>query len=235
MDIRITKAKVKNHWHYSRWKYLLLVMISIMGVDMLFASTRYVSPANKTIIMYLCNGYADAATMEETLLPAFLEAAPDQETLSVVNIDLLEGDTYANMQFNTYIGAQEGDVLLLPKSVAESMLDEDGAEYTFVCLDAYLESGALDVPGVDVSEGMMRGSDGSMGVYAIPADTLYGLTEFLCDPAQSVLCLTSFTQNPENGVKMINLLFDLYQTEKPDWYGAAQEEQNTQSGTQLFH
>lgn len=235
MDIRITKAKVKNHWHYSRWKYLLLVVVSIMGVDMLFASTRYVPPANKKIDMYLCNGYADAAAVEETLLPAFLEAAPDQEALSVLNIDLLDGDAYTSMQFNTYIGAQEGDVLLLPKSVVETMVDEEGADYTFVCLDAYLESGELDAHGVDLSAGMMRGVDGSMGVYAIPADTLYGLTQFSCDPAQSMLCLTSFTQNPENGVKIINLLFELYQTEKPDWYGAAQEETSTQSGTQLFH
>lgn len=234
MDIRITKAKVKNHWHYSRWKYLLLVVVSIMGVDMLFASTRYVPPANKKIDMYLCNGYADAAAVEEALLPAFLEAAPDQEALSVLNIDLLDGDAYTSMQFNTYIGAQEGDVLLLPKSVVETMVDEEGADYTFVCLDTYLESGELDAHGVDLSAGMMRGMDGNMGVYAIPADTLYGLTQFSCDPAQSVLCLTSFTQNPENGVKIINLLFDLYQTEKPDWYGAAQEETSTQSGTQLF-
>jgi len=233
MDIRITKAKVRNHWHYSWWKYLAIIVVCALGVDMLFATTRYRPPANKKIELYLCSGYADAALLQEELWPVFKAAAPDQEELTVANIDLTGNDAYANMQFTTYIGAQQGDVLLLPVSYLKSLVRE-GADEALLCLDEYQESGLLDVPGVDLSKGMMLNTDGTKGLYAIPADSLYGLTAFNCDPADSMLCVMGFTMNPENAVGIINLMFDLYQTEKPDWYDQMREEREKQQSTQLF-
>ena len=233
MDIRITKARVENHWHYSWWKYLVIAVICALSVDMIFATTRYRPPANKKIELYFCSGYADAAQIQEELWPAFKAAAPDQEELSVVNINLSGNDTYANMQFTTYIGAQQGDVLVLPVSYVKAMVQE-GADEALMCLDEYQESGLLDVPGVDLSKGMLENADGTSGLYVIPADSLYGLTKFNCDPADSVLCVMGFTMNPDNAVKIINLLFDLYQTEKPDWYDQMREEKNATQETQLF-
>ena len=233
MDIRITKAKVKNHWHYSWWKYLVIAVVCALSVDMLFATTRYRPPANKKIELYLCNGYADAAKVQEELWPVFKAAAPDQEELMVVNIDLTGNDTYANMQFTTYIGAQQGDVLLLPVSYMKALVQE-GADEALYCLDEYQESGLLDIPGVDLSKGVLPNSDGTSGLYVIPADSLYGLTQFNCDPAGSVLCVMGFTMNPENAVGVINLLFDMYQTEKPDWYDQMREEKTQKQETQLF-
>ncbi|MBR5288209.1 MAG: hypothetical protein IKU34_06420 [Clostridia bacterium] len=233
MDIRITKAKVKNHWHYSWWKYLVIAVVCVLGVDMLFATTRYRPPADKKIELYLCSGYADASQLYEELWPVFKAASPEQEELTIVNIDLTGNDSYANMQFTTYIGAQQGDVLLLPTSYLKALVRE-GADEALYCLDEYQQSGLLDVPGVDLNVGMLSNVDGTKGLYAIPADSLYGLTKFNCDPADSMLCVMGFTMNPENAVEIINLMFDLYQTEKPDWYDGMRKEKETQQSTQLF-
>ena len=233
MDTRITKSKLKNHWHYSWWKYLASTVICVLLVDMVFAMTQYRPPANKKIDLYLCSSYADAAQIQEEMWPAFKALAPDQEELSVVNINLSGNDTYANMQFSTYIGAQQGDVLMLPVSYVKAMVSE-GADEALMCFDEYLENGLLDVPGVDLGKGMLKNADGTTGLYVIPADSLYGLTKFNCDPADSVLCVMGFTMNPDNAVGIINLLFDLYQTEKPDWYDQMRAEKNQTQETQLF-
>ncbi len=235
MDIRITKAKVKNHWHYSWWKYAAIAVVCTLVVNLIFTMTAYRPPANRKIEMYLCNGYADATKLHADLWPAFQEAAPDQELLTLVNIDMTGDDVYSNMQFTTYIGAQQGDLLLLPVSSVKKLV-LDGADNTFLDLSEYLESGELDVPGVDLSAGMLPTSDGGTSLFAIPADSLYGLTDFTCNPAGSMLCVMGYTMNPENAVGMINLLFDRYQTEKPDWYDQAQEAQAQEAAqeTQLF-
>lgn len=235
MDTRITKARLRNHWHYSWWKYLAAAIVCGMLVDMLFAMTQYRPPANKKIELYLCNGYADAAIVQEALWPELKAASPDQEELTVLNINLMGDDVYANMQFTTYIGAQQGDVLLLPASSVKNLAQE-GGDTAFVDLSQYIESGALDLGDLDLSAGMMPSENGEMGLYAIPADTLYGLTGASCDPAGGMLVITGYTMNPDNAVKTIRLLFDLYQTEKPDWYDAMRSEKDAQAAqaTQLF-
>ena len=44
---QITKKWLKNHFAYSWWKYLVLTVACVMGVDMLFAMTAYRVPEDK--------------------------------------------------------------------------------------------------------------------------------------------------------------------------------------------
>ena len=222
MDIRITKAKVKNHWHYSWWKYLVIAIVCALGVDMLFATTRYQPPATKKIEMYLCNGFADATVVQETLWPALQAAAPDQEQLSVININLQNEDMYANMQFTTYVGAQQGDVLLLPAASVKN-LSVEGGDTAFMELTPFIEEGLLNLGDLDLSSGMMPSEDGTMGLYAIPADTLYGLFELGNAPEKSYLCVTGYSGNEDVAAAMIPMLFELYQREKPQAYDRRNE------------
>lgn len=235
MDTRITKYKLKNHWHYSWWKYLVAVVVCGLLTDMVFAMTQYRPPANKKIELYLCNGYADSIAVHDKLWPALLEASPDQEQLSVVNINLTGDDVYSNMQFTTYVGAQQGDVILMPAASVKSFAPE-GGDTAYMELTEFIQSGLIDIGDLDLSAGMMPSEDGTMGLYAIPADTLYGLTEANCDPAGGMLVIMGYSLNPENAAKTIDLMFDLYQTEKPDWYDDMRKEKEQQAvgQTQLF-
>lgn len=235
MDTRITKAKLRNHWHYSWWKYMVAAIICGLLVDMLFAMTQYRPPANRKIELYLCSGYADAAVVHDQLWPELQAAVPDQELLSVININLSGDDVYANMQFTTYIGAQQGDVLMLPASSVKGLAPE-GGDTAYMELTPFIESGLLNLGDLDLSAGMMPSEDGEMGLYAIPTDTLYGLTEASCDPAGGMLVIMGYSMNPENAARTIQLMFDLYQTEKPDWYDGMRQEKEQQAAqqTQLF-
>lgn len=232
-DNRITKARLKNHWAYSWWKYLLMAVLVVLGVNVTFSVTAYRPAEDRKIEVYLCHGWADAEQFEADLWPALLEAAPDQEELTVMNIDLTGGDPYANMQFTTYTAAQQGDVCLLPRSEVKKLAGDE-AWSAFADLTPYVESGRLDLGDVDYVT--YPGESGGDGIFGLPTDTLYGLAQYGIDPANGVLVVMSFSGNEETAVQLLEIMIERFATEKPEGYDAWHESlQSGQTGaSQIF-
>lgn len=201
-DNRITIKRLKNHWHYGWWKYLIFAVLAVFGVDLLFAMTAYRVPEEHKLELYMCNGFANATALQEDLWPDLVAACPEQEELIVANIDVVNGDYYTTMQFSTYIAAKQGDVCLLPLSQMKT-LAQDGAEYAFVELTPYIESGVIDASGIDLSGGMLPREDGELGLYGIPAASLTGLYEYSCDPAGGLLCLMGYGGNDDAAATLL--------------------------------
>lgn len=227
---RITKKWLKNHWHYNWWKYMLLACVCVLGVNVLFTMTAYRSPEEKKIELYVCNGYVDQHVLHEQVSELFFARFPEQEELTVMNINLAANDMYVQMQFTTYLAAQQGDVLLIPESQVYQ-LAESGADNAFLELTPYIENGTIDPAALGVQPLAMKDSHGEEGIYAIPADSLYGLFELGNAPENSYLCLTGFGGNEDTAAAVIPMLFELYQTEKPAGYD---HPSNPQSGSALF-
>lgn len=221
---RITKKWLKNHWAYSWWKYLLLVCVCSMGINVLFTTTAYRPPEEKKIELYVCNGYVDQAVLDEQVSELFFARFPEQEEMTVMNINLASNDMYVQMQFTTYLAAQQGDVLLIPEGQVYQLADA-GADNAFLELTPYIESGVIDLEALGVEALSMKDSEGTEGLYAIPADTLYGLFDLGNAPENSYLCVTSFSGNEDTAAAVLSMLFELYQTEKPDGY----DQRNVQS------
>ena len=227
-DNRITKHRLKNHWAYSWWKYALMAVCVIFGVNMLFTVTAYRPPEYKKVELYLCKGWADTEQAYADLWPVLLETAPDQEELTVMNIDITASDYYTVMQFSTYMAAQQGDILLIPKSEVKKYAADD-AWGTFADLTPYLESGALNADGLDLSSVTFTGPEGETGVFGIPADTLYGLIDYGVDPGDSVFVITAYSGNEETSVSFLQAMLELYQTEKPENYDEWHKKMNSSS------
>lgn len=225
-DNRITKRRLANHWRYCWWKYGIWAVVAVLGIDLLFATTAYRSPEDKRIQLYLCNGYAQADELQEALWPELLEACPGQEELLAQNIDLKADDYYSRMQFSTYIAAREGDVCLLPRSEVSS-LASDGADFVFLDLTPYVERGVIDTEGIDLERGMLTDSNGGRSLYAIPADELYGLYAYGCDPKDGMLVAMVYGGNDDTAATLIGQMIRRFKTEPP--VSAPQEGQ-----TQLF-
>lgn len=215
-DNRITKKRLKNHFAYSWWKYALAAVLSVMGVSLVFAATRYEPPADRQLTVYVLNDYTDTETMQADLWARIKEAHPEQEALFVQNIDLTDSSNiYAPMQFSTYVAAQQGDVFLIPYDEMLKIV-ADGPEDALVDLTAYIESGVIDVSGLDLSACTMKKLDGTTGIYAVPADQLYGLrTAYYNDAKGSVLCIPIYSQNQETAAEAIRFLMELGAGERP--------------------
>lgn len=233
---RITKERVRHHFTYGVWKYALLVVVSIFAWDLIYSMTAYRPPADKKIDVYIVQASADMEAFEAAEMPALQEAFADMEAIDFYQIAMGSQDDYAVvMQFTTYIAAQQGDLFLLPYTRAQE-LGYEGNEGLFISLEPYIESGALDVRDIDLTNGKL--SDGRAGrvVCMLPADTLYGLLDYNIDPEGLVLAIPGYSGNIENAVKMMNWFVDRFSTEMPDWYAEykkTQQEQATQ-GAQLF-
>ena len=223
---RVTKKWIRHHWSYNWWKYLLLAALCVGLVDVAFAMTAYRPPEEKKIEVYILNGYCNTAAMRQELEPLFFEAFEDQEELTILNIDLVSGDMYAPMQFSTYVAAEQGDVCLMTASEVQK-LAADGADYALMNLAPYIESGVIDTGDIDLTAGTMASSTGEMGIYAIPADSLDGLTAYGNDPAGSMLCVLDYNGNEETAAGMVNLLIERYRTDMPE--ESAEETQQSQS------
>lgn len=215
-DNRITKKRLKNHFAYSWWKYALAAVLSAMGVSLIFASTAYRPPADKQLTVYVLNDYVNADALQADLWARIKESCPEQEELTVLNIDLTDNtNLYAPMQFSTYVAAQQGDLFLMPRSEMLKIAS-DGAEEAFVDLTEYIEGGVIDVSGLDLSACTMKKLDGTTGIYAVPADQLYGLrTAYYNDAKGSVLCIPIYSQNQETAAEAIRILMELGAGEKP--------------------
>ena len=115
-DNRITKQRLRNHWTYGWWKYLLMAVLVVFGTNLYFTTTAYRPPEEKKVELYLCSGWADTEKAYTDLWPMLLELAPEQEELQIANINLTSDDYNVVMQYTTYMAAQQGDILLIPRS-----------------------------------------------------------------------------------------------------------------------
>lgn len=205
---------------------------AVLGVNMLFTVTAYRVPEQKKIEIYWCKGWADTEKAYAQLLPVLQEIAPDQEELSVMNIDITSDDYYSVMQFTTYMAAQQGDILLLPKSEVKKYAGDE-AWGAFVDLTPYIERGEINAADFDLSGVMLPNEEGEMGVFGIPADHLYGLVDYSIDPADSVFVITAYSGNEENCVLLLSKMIGMYQTEKPDFYDEWHEKKNGNSSNSM--
>ncbi len=216
---KFCRAWLRHHFTYSWWKYLLLVAGCVLGVNMLFTMTAYRPPEEKKVELYVLNDFVTTQTLQDHLWPQLLEKCPDQEELTVLNINLSSNDAYAYMQFSTYVAAKQGDVCVMPAGEV-AKLAAGGAEYAFLELTPYIESGVIDPKGIDLSGGVFPNEAGEDGLYAIPADSLHGLSDYGNDPEGSYLVILAYGGNDAVSAHLLGLMIDNFYQEKPDDYDA---------------
>ena len=175
LHMPITKSKIRNHFHYSLWKYLVLVALALLVWNLIGTTTRYRAPEHLKVELY-ADGYLSAAGEES--LNALMneiheEALPQME--EVTQTIITQDETYGQMQLLVWVAAGQGDVYLLTEDRFESV----GQSGAFVDLQPYIDSGALDVSGLDLAKGYVRDSETREKILCgIPADALAGLKEY---------------------------------------------------------
>ena len=210
-DKRLTKKRLKNHFAYNWWKYALSAAISAMLVSVVFAVTEYRPPAEKKVELYVLNSYIETESFQQDFWPELQAMKPEQEALTVLNINLTDSSNiYAPMQFSTYVAAQQGDLFLISR---DEMLKitYDGAQEALVELTDYLDSGVIDAAGLDLAQGTLDRGDGTTAVYAIPAGTLTGLSQYGNNPENSFLCIPLYTRNADTAAALIGLMVERLQ------------------------
>ena len=202
ITIPITKARIRNHFHYQLWQYLALAVACLFVWNLLYTSTGYRVPEDKKVEFYV-DGYESAETSEN--MQAMLERIHSQvmPEMEEVSYTMMTADeTYGSMQLMVWVAAGQGDVYLLFQDRFES-LASGGA---LLDLQPHVESGALEVEGLSLSAGYVRNESGSSALYGIPVDMLPGLGDIVGVSSDSVLCVLVNSGNEEYAVRFLNEL-----------------------------
>lgn len=216
MKTPITLAKMKYHFHYNAWRYVLLVALSIFGWNIIYTTTSYRPPENKKINFYISSSGTEASQLD-TYMTSLLETTfTDMEEMTAVVMASNDGsDPYTTMQLSTYIMAGEGDVYMLSVDDFKSYSQSGG----MLPLEGHVESGAIDPMDSDLTVGYQTFIDGNeTHLYGIPTDKLFGMMEqFGTDNRGMVLCIMARSGNEENAAKFINQLFIDMKQDPPEW------------------
>lgn len=216
----ITKAGLRTHFTYSSWKYLLIVAASIFGWNLLYTTTAYRSPEHLRVDVYM-----QSTTATEEKVNAFFKniwdaCIPDMETVSPVILTSTTEDYYGSMQLSVYMMAAEGDLYILNTADFKTY----AAQGVFLDLAPFIESGELDVDGIDLAAGNVAIADdegvptAQMGQFGIPLYSLYGYMDgMLLDNRDMIIGVTAFNGNEENVLKFLNGFLQAGRDEKPEW------------------
>lgn len=215
VDNKLSKLRIRNHFTYNAWKYLIVIVFAVFIWSMAYNMTAYRPPDDKKLDIYIAVAGADTDALQADLQEEIEERFPDQEKVNFLYIGLGSDDDYAStMQFTTYLAAGEGDIYLMPRDrFLQLARDGDDESNALLALDDYIDQGVIDPRGIDVQRGTVNGR-----IRGIPVASLYGLLDFGIVPQSLYLVIPSYSSNQDNAAKMIDLLIERYLSEEPEWY-----------------
>ena len=201
MKTPVTKKTLIQHFSYSWWKYLLLVVLAVFGLDLLFTMTAYRSPAEKVVQFYIF-GYSNADALDAYMAKVREEQMPDMEVMD--SHSFANDDYYGTMQLTTYMAAAEGDLYLLPRE----QFVGSAASGAFLPLENDAELLAIfDEAGLSLQNGWRRDtSTGETHLFGIPQSKLPGLTASYAYADDGYLCVLAANGNDENVLKFLRIL-----------------------------
>ena len=219
----VTKALVRNHFTYSSWKYLLLVIFGIFGWSLIFTMTAPRIPEDKRIDLYAMTYTATQESMDAFLKPIWEEVTPEMESVS--SVVLVQGDEYSSyMQLMAYMAAGDGDIYFLDEQFFKSFASQ-GA---FLPLEELVENGTINVGDLDLTKGyvtMISEYDendqplkSEMHLYGIPMASFYGFMDGMQFDNRGMYAVILFNnQNDENVIPFFDALLEAGRGEKEEW------------------
>ena len=194
--------------------------LTVFCVNLLYTTTAYRSPENLRVDIYMQSSTATQEKADAFMEDVWQRSVPDMETVNTILLTAgSTDDYYSNMQLSVYLMAGEGDLYAL----STENFKRFAAQGVFIDLTPYVESGALNVEGIDLSSGYVTllDDDGNptetKSLFGIPLYTLYGYMDGMgLDNRDLVIAVTTFSQNEENVIAFLNELIQSGRGDMPE-------------------
>lgn len=235
-NTKLTKARMKNHWHYSKMIYLAVVVIAAMLADVLFTATTYRAPNERRVDIHMISHYInfelDTRSVTDEMLAhgqsyeterdraagidvnaANYEPALQEVTVVGVMYDENSEDSYYQQQkYALTLAAQEGDIFILSREMMNGL-----AETGYLTdLTPYIESGLLNIGDMkqamyyEYTEPDEEPSDKKC-VYGLATDELTGLYRSLgVDHREKYMVILNYCANPDTAASIMQWMIDEY-------------------------
>ncbi len=235
-NTKLTKDRMKNHWHYSKMIYLGVVLIAAMLADLVFTATTYRAPNERRIDVHLISHYINFETDTTPATTAMLACGQTYETerdraagidvdaegyepalqeVTVVGVmydENSEDSYYQQQKYSLMLATQEGDIFILSREMMNGL-----AETGFLTdLTPYIESGMIN-PGemkqvmyYEYTEPNEEPSEKKC-VYGLATDELTGMYRSLgVDYREKYMVILSYCANPDTAASIMQWMIDEY-------------------------
>lgn len=211
MKTPVNAETLRHHFTYSWWKYLLIVALVILLVDVVFAMTAYRVPPEKKIEFFVYGQMDQSGALEQYLESVREKELPEMESITCQM--LLDDGQYGPMQLMTFLAAGEGDVYLLSRE--EFLSNAAGGALIPLENDEELMS-VFNQAGISLQSGWRRNTEtGENHLYGIPQDKLPGLSQYAY-ASDGYVCVVVNNGNDENVLRFLRILCrDMLQKPEP--------------------
>ena len=240
-NTKLTREKLKNHFHYSRMIYAIVIIAAAMIGNLVFTVTEYRAPNANRVDIELVGIYSDTSGENCDVLEArLLEAGQNAEraadeaagidvgaadyrpALEVVQFLSLEYDDTSNDSDNYYalqkymvtLAAQEGDIYFVSRNLMLQLIEDN----TLVPLDGYIESGVIDPGDRELGKVTFDAYDddgvatGERHIYGLQAGSLTKMYDELSyNPTDKYMVIMLFSQNQDTAAAVMNELINVFE------------------------
>ena len=180
MDLKINKTRLKTHWQYSKWYYVIAAVVFITLFNFTYYITTPKTPPELIMEIFAIGTPAASEIQRETfqqeLLPLLSE---DQVEVTISNVPLTRSDPNYYQIIMARFSTHEGDIIIIPRHEYEMYIGQG----LFMSLEPYLDE--LNLPD-DYDMEQLRFDSGRLDadnqpldieeICAIPIHHLNGLT-----------------------------------------------------------
>ena len=215
LNTKLSLKTLKNHWHYGKWIYAAVALSLYFIGSMAFTMTAYRAPAERKVEFQLVGTVINiegADQVAKTLLPEAQVFDPTLEEINVYNI-MYSGDAssdYAGAQkYMVMLSVNEGAVYIVNRELMTQLVDQGVA----TPLDPYIQSGQLNVDGIDLADVTLpepaysedEQPSGASYIYALPCADLerFMQSDIGYDVSDKYMVLMSYTKNPDTAVHVM--------------------------------
>lgn len=208
-NTKLTREKLKVHFHYSRMIYLIVVVLAVLAGNLVYTMTEYRAPNERRVDIELVGAYADTSSQAaRDALAQMLAAGQEAERIAdaeqgidttaadyecalqeVQFLTVEYDDTSSNSESSYYgmqkymvtLAAQEGDIYILSRRQLIELIEQNA----IVPLDGYIERGVIDPGDRDLGNVTFDSYDddeqatGERHIFALQASLMTGLGDVL--------------------------------------------------------
>ena len=209
----LTAKKVKDHFTYNAWKYLLAVVLSVFGWNMFYLQTEYRPPADKRLDIYLQGAGMSNEQVNAFFEPIWKKYVPAMEAVEHVIVLPSSQENYmTDVQLTTYLAAGQGDIYML----SSKDFKKYASQGAFLALEELVSAGDIKLEGIDLRPGHVTYRDiervdgqdvikTESHLYGIPAKQLSGLKAALpLDTDDLYLSITHVSKNKDNAIAFLS-------------------------------
>ncbi len=236
-NTKITRDRWKNHMHYSKMIYLIVIVVAGMLGDILYTVTTYHAPNARRVDIEFVGPFVDFSNAEpfsQTAMEAGIayerardEAAgidvnsadyePALQEVEFYSVDYdpsSDDAAYGQQKLMVTLAAQEGDIFVVSRSLMVELVQEGLA----TDLTPYIENGVID-PGerdlsrVTFSEYVDQGEEptGNKCVYALQTEDMMDLWDaFQHDYRETYMVMMCYSQNQDTTAAVMQSLIDQF-------------------------